>query len=134
MVVLVAAAALKYAGAHFMVAAIVLAAAAYVDATYVMPMFMDEPEGDASIGSWDVTFAEEGSPMKWAYGATNRIPGQLIMAGHPWSTKSGGGSGKRAEPVQYTFWTDVVFALLANKHYQIDRIDIEGICFACVER
>lgn len=126
MVVIAAAAALKLAGANLLVTAVVLAAAAYVDATYVAPRFMDEPEDSPSLGGWDVTYAEEGSPMKWAYGPTNRLPGQIIQAGRPWETQSGGGGGKRAEPVSYTFWTDVIFAITANQMYRVDRIDIEG--------
>ena len=114
------------AGTSVLVTAVLLAAAAYADSQIIMPMFMDEPDDSPSFGSWDVAYAEEGSPMKYAYGSQVRVPGQLIMAGHPYSTQSGGGGGKRAEPVQHTFWTDVAMAILTNKHYRIDRIDIEG--------
>lgn len=126
MAVLVAAAALKYAGANLLVSAIVIAAAAYVDATVIAPMFMDEPKDGANFGSWEVTYAEEGTPMKWAYGPENRISGQVVMAGRPWVTKSGGGGGKRREPVQYTYWTDVIFALTSTQFYRVDRMDTEG--------
>lgn len=126
MAVLIAAAALKAAGAGWFVTAVVIAAAAYVDATVIAPMFMDEPKDGASFGSWEVTYAEEGTPMKWAYGAQNRISGQVIMAGRPWATKSGGGGGKRREPVQYTYWVDVLYAITANQFYRIDRADFEG--------
>lgn len=105
---------------------VVIAAAAYVDATVIAPRLVDEPESSPTMGGWDITYAEEGSPMKWAYGQNTRIPGQIIMAGRPWSTKSGGGGGKRAEPTQFTYWCDVIFALTANKYFRVDRIDIEG--------
>ena len=105
---------------------VVIAAAAYVDATVIAPRLMDEPDSSPTLGGWDITFAEEGSPMKWAYGENTRIPGQIILSGRPWSTKSGGGGGKRKEPVTYTYWCDVIFALTANKYFRVDRIDIEG--------
>ena len=126
MAVIAAAAILQAAGAKLFVTVVVLAAAAYVDATYVVPMFMDEPKSSASFGSWDVTYAEEGSPMKWAYGEQNRIAGQVIVAGRPWATQSGGGGGKRAEPVCFTYWVDVIFAITANQFYRVDRLDFEG--------
>jgi len=115
-----------FAAANPFIAAVMMAAAAAVDSFVIMPMFIDEPTSTPEFGSWDVNYAEEGSPGRYLYGEHNRVPGHIILAGHPWHTTTYTGSSKRGKVEQNHWWADVVQAYSFNEVFHVDRIDMES--------
>jgi hypothetical protein len=107
-------------------AAAVMAVGSAIDSMYLMPMLMRESTSAGEFGSWDVNYAEEGSPGRYAYGQYNRLPGHIIYAGHPWNTTTRSGSSKRGKSTNHHWWTDVGQAIAFNKVLQTDRIDMEA--------
>jgi hypothetical protein len=107
------------------VIALATAAGAAIDSYFIIPSLTNDSGETPSLGSFDINFAEEGSPGRFVYGRSNRVPGHLIATETPHNTASSG-SGKRKGPVQITWWADLVVVFSNNNIRTTDRIDFES--------
>jgi hypothetical protein len=106
-------------------AALMMAAASAVDSYFILPS-LQKSAPRAEFGSFDVNYAEEGSPGYYVYGEKNRVPGHIIACSTPTGTTARTGSSKRGGAVTTTWWSDVVVVFAHNQIYRTERIDFEG--------